>query len=905
MKNRIDRRDFLKKAGGTALGATAMTLWLPALGETAESAEASFRSAWPRDVSRPWPGPEYWSNPLQDWRVREGRLECFSPGGDRNVALLTRSISERNGDLALTVRLGPLGDAQPERGFVGFRVGIKSAMNDYRAAAIYGRGMNAGVNADGRLFIGTLEAGAPRVDLANEMQLQFHARPSAGEYKAVLRATSVQGNHSAEVTREIPADWLTGELALVCSSGPVEATPVELAPIKDFSFYPPHQERDGTMRFWFSDWTVGGSKVDEHDERAYGPILFTLYTVSRGTLKLSAQFPPLGDTAGTATLQTADGHGSWKTVATAELDPDAGNAVFRVPAWDATREHSYRVLYSMPGGSGVLQQHMYSGTIRKDPTDKQEIKIGLLTCIWDFGFPHTDFTKNLAYHKPEILFWTGDQVYEPVGGFGIIDRRDPALIEPAMQDFLRKWFIFGWAVRDLTRDIPSVCMTDDHDMYHGNIWGCGGRPTNPALGEKLAGITDKSSPAYRETSYAQLDSGGYRMAPRWVNMVQHVQTAHLPDPFEPTPVLQHISVYYTDLQWGGISFAILEDRKWKSAPKQQLPHADIVNGFPMNPAWNAATESNAADAELLGQRQLDFLEAWAANWSGGTWMKFAVSQTPFVCLHTELKGNNNDIHDPENSIPPVGTYLEDDHMVADHDSGGWPQRGRDAAILKYRKGFAAHLAGDQHLGSTLHYGVEGFRDGVYSVCTPAISNIWPRRWFPPNPAPNALPNTRNTGDYLDAFGNHITVLAAANPARYPGPGLEGLRFRVTGYTILTCNRATRKTTIAEWPRWIDPSAPGARPYDGWPITMDQTDNGLWGAQWELDRIETSGFRDPVVQVQDEATGEVIYTLRINGESFTPLVRESGTYTVLAYDPDGDYRKEWKSVRARRKISNAG
>ncbi len=43
-------------------------------------------------------------------------------------------------------------------------------------------------------------------------------------------------------------------------------------------------------------------------------------------------------------------------------------------------------------------------------------------------------------------------------------------------------------------------------------------------------------------------------------MVQRVQTSHLPDPFDPTPVLQGIGVYYTDLQWGGVSL-----RFWKTA----------------------------------------------------------------------------------------------------------------------------------------------------------------------------------------------------------------------------------------------------------------------------------------------------------------------------------------------------
>jgi hypothetical protein len=46
-------------------------------------------------------------------------------------------------------------------------------------------------------------------------------------------------------------------------------------------------------------------------------------------------------------------------------------------------------------------------------------------------------------------------------------------------------------------------------------------------------------------------------------MVQHTQTNHLPDAFDPTPVLQNIPVYYTHWNWGPLSFAIVEDRKFK------------------------------------------------------------------------------------------------------------------------------------------------------------------------------------------------------------------------------------------------------------------------------------------------------------------------------------------------------
>ena len=894
MKDRLSRRSFLKKAGCSALGAAALTQQWPAEGEMSANSPA-FQSSWPQALRRPWPGGDYWSNPLQDWRVQDGRLECFSPGGDRNVFLLTCEVAARRGDFRMSVHLGRIGNTATTQGFAGFRVGIKNPMNDYRATAIYGRGMNVGLNADGRLFIGQLEPSAARVDLSQDLRLQLYATPSGQGYKVTLRAADEKGQSTAEMSREVPAEWLIGGVALVCSSGPVKPTPVPFPAIKDFSFYPPDQEAGGTMTFWFKDWTLDGTKVDRHPDRAYGPILFTLYTVSRNILKLSAQFPPLGEDLPSAVLQIQDIEG-WKTISTETIDPDACNAMFRVTGWDPKQDMRYRVAFELPDGEGRAVRHTYEGMLRCDLPETKKLTVGLLTCIWDYGFPHTDFTANLSHHKPDILLWTGDQIYEPVGGYGAIESRAPELIVPSMHDFQRKWFVFGWSTRDLLRDIPSVCMTDDHDMFHGNIWGCAGRPTNPALGTGAAAV---GTVRYGDKEYAIQDSGGYKMSPRWVNMAQRMQTSHLPDPFDPTPVLQGISVYYCALRWGGVSFAILEDRKWKSAPRPLLPEAEIVNGFAHSQSFDSAAHGDDPDAELLGQRQHDFLEAWAADWSGGTWMKLAVSQTVLGCIHTEPHGIYTDSHDPDEAVPPVGAYVEGDHLVADFDSNAWPQHGRDTAILKFRKAFAAHLSGDQHLGSMSHYGVDEFRDGVYGICTPAISSIWPRRWWPPYEGKNPLYGKRNTGDYLDKFGNKLTILATACPAQYPGPGLDGLRLRATGYSILTCDKATRKITVTQWPRWVDPSIPGAKPFEGWPIVIDQLDNGLWDAKWELDVVETPEFLDPVVQVRDEGSGEIVYTVRIRGTSVTPKVRKPGTYTVLAYDPDGNYRKLKSGIKARK------
>jgi hypothetical protein len=93
------------------------------------------------------------------------------------------------------------------------------------------------------------------------------------------------------------------------------------------------------------------------------------------------------------------------------------------------------------------------------------------------------------------------------------------------------------------------------------------------------------------------------------------------------------------------------------------------------------------------------------------------------------------------------------------------------------------------------------------------------------------------------------------------------------------NKATRKITMECWPRNIDIAAPGAKPYPGWPITIDQTDNYGRKAVAHLPTLKITGATNPVVKVIDEANGEWVYALRINGDTFQPKVFKKGTYTV--------------------------
>jgi alkaline phosphatase D len=834
---------------------------------------ADFRSDWPQDAKRYWIGPEYWSNPLQDWRVRDGRVECWRSGDDRNVYLLTHELLPQAGSLDMRVTIGRLDkNEQLAKGWIGFKIGSVGEFNDYRDSAVRGVGLNVGLKTDGRLFIGNSNKTGGRVSGSlDDITLHLTVNPAG---VIGIRALDAQGKVLAEYSRnDIDASWLVGHMAIVCANNDprnrdyITARPSKIGNPDIFSDPAMQAKEPGAsggepVRFWFRDWLVSGSKVAVTPGRAWGPILFTQYTLSRSVMKLTAQLAPVGNDSRTVQLQIQEtGQPGWQTINEVEIDPLARTATFRVADWDDSRDVEYRVAYTSKQGKNSY----HTGTVKKDPVHKEDVVVAAFTGNNDFGFPHADIVRNVRQFSPDLLVYTGDQIYERVGGYGV-DRSDN--METSTLDYLRKWYILGWEYKEMMKEIPSIYLPDDHDVYQGNIWGAGGRGSS-----------------FGNDGKAGQDAGGYCMPPVWVNMVQRTQTSHMPDPWDPTPIDQGISVYYCDMVVGGVSFAVIEDRKFKSAPARQLPKADIRNGWIQNPNFDSAKDGDVPTAILLGDRQLDFLEDWSADWSSGVWMKSVISQTIFTNLATLPKPADNDDVTPTLRVNAPGEYAKDEVRVQDHDSNAWPQTGRNNALTRMRRGFAFHIAGDQHLGSTIQYGVDEWNDAGYAICVPSVANVWPRRWFPvPSEGNGPLPGKPDyTGNWQDGFGNKVTVHAVSNPHSV-GIAPTWINHRAPGYGIIKFNRDTRKITATNWPRWVDVTQAGAQPYPGWPVTVDQQDNyGRKAAAW-LPSIEVQGMDDPVVQIVNESNDEIIYTLRINGSVFRPKVFQDGDYTVKVGEP---------------------
>ena len=560
-------------------------------------------------------------------------------------------------------------------------------------------------------------------------------------------------------------------------------------------------------------------------------ICFALYTVHDGILKLTAQFYPLKEGESRKAHLEVKRNGNWQPVAQANIIEAGWIAPFRVANWDDGQRVPYRIRHG--------KEAIYEGVVQQNPVDKTEFVIvgftgNSINPSHGGDIPKDDLVKNIKSIKPDLLFFSGDQVYD--------HRRHYAA-----------WLKFGRDFGEVIKNYPTVTIPDDHDVGQPNLWGHNGRKSS------LPGASD----------------GGYIMPVEYVREVERAQTSHLPDPYDPTPINRGIGTYYTHLNWGRISFAIIEDRKFKTGPAGMIPKQGPRPDHIRNPDYDPKSV-DVPQARLLGERQLKFLDQWGQDWTGAD-MKVALSQTIF-CGGAHIHGK-------------VGGRLH-----ADLDSNGWPQTGRNKALSTLRKAYAFHFAGDQHLATVFHHGIDGWRDSIYSFCVPSIANLYLRWWKPLEPGRNRRPGQDPIlGDHLDGFHNKVTAIAVANPS--PERGGDRLTTRAAGFGVTRINKKTRDVTFICWPRNVDVSAKDAKPYPGWPFTFNQLDNYGRKAVAYLPSLQINK-PDQVVQVIHQESGEVLYTLRINGTSFRPKVFAQGLYTVKV--GEGKTLKSFKDLKANQK-----
>jgi hypothetical protein len=120
------------------------------------------------------------------------------------------------------------------------------------------------------------------------------------------------------------------------------------------------------------------------------------------------------------------------------------------------------------------------------------------------------------------------------------------------------------------------------------------------------------------------------------------------------------------------------------------------------------------------------------------------------------------------------------------------------------------------------------------------------------------------------------MLAYANPE-----DIQDEKKRADGYGLIRFDKTTRKITFECWPRFSKVADGDKAQFPGWPITIEQDANDGRKVHAYLAEVKLDGVANPVVQVIADATGDILYTVRSQTESFKPRVYAPGKYTVKA------------------------
>jgi len=563
---------------------------------------------------------------------------------------------------------------------------------------------------------------------------------------------------------------------------------------------------------WWTKKSKGPNPPPPLDVPREEVVAFALYTQDRGVLKMTAQLYPLKPGEELTARLEVQRDGQWKEIAKTPVVLPGWSAHFRIEQWDASQDVPYRVRHG--------EKAVFDGLIRRDPIDKEEIVVANMSCNSSRTTgQRPEIIEHLRAQNPDLLFFAGDQTYRHT-------------------EHTAGWIEFGLQFRDVMRDRPTVSIPDDHDVGHGNLWGENGK---------------------RSTIQGDAD-GGYRYPVEYVNQVQRQQSWHLPDPVDPAPVERGITVFFTRLRVGGVDFAILEDRKFKTGPAGKIPQMGPRPDHINDPSYDPKTV-DLPGLQLLGARQEKFLHDWGQDWTGAQ-MKAVLSATAF-CGAVHMHGGR------------------DQRLLADLDCNGWPQTPRNRALEEIRRAWAVHLCGDQHLAVVAKNGISEFGDGPYGFTSPALVNTIYGRWWHPldeKPGPNPVPGSPLpwTGDFLDGLGNKMSIMAYANPG-----DIQDEKQRADGYGLARFHKKTRQITFECWPRFSAAQGGEKAQFPGWPITVAMDANDGRKVAGHLPELIFEGATNPVVQVIEEKSGDILYTVRVPGDRFRPRIYAPGKYIVKA------------------------
>ena len=418
---------------------------------------------WTNVVNRTWSGENFWANRIQDWEVANGKLVCKETSEKkpmRTVHLVTSRL-ENDGNFAMSVQTGATAPNQNlnKEASSGFLIGAGSSI-DYRAAALIHHspgeegGYFIGVTANGTMFIQDFNNKQKEIlakqsisNLPQIYQIEIQGNQNDTSYQLILTVSDESQKELGKLTYNIEELKLKGNVALVSHPG----------------------KGKNTGAYWFNNWTLSGDKFSYDSSHNSGPIITAQYTLSNKILKINAQLMPIGTTDNQdVSLEIKNGD-VWESLGSTSIQHLSYNALFKIENFNDSVTTPYRLSYTL---KETGEKYYFEGSIKKNPVDKDTVIVAGFTGnhnlakgvesspfnwkeqIW---YPHNQLVDHVKKQNPDLLFFSGDQIYERASPSNV-DRNNKNM------DYMYKWYLWCWAYNNITKDLPTVTIPDDHDV---------------------------------------------------------------------------------------------------------------------------------------------------------------------------------------------------------------------------------------------------------------------------------------------------------------------------------------------------------------------------------------------------------------------------------------------------------
>ncbi|GAB1452217.1 hypothetical protein MASR2M47_22730 [Draconibacterium sp.] len=123
--------------------------------------EVEFSANFDNINDRIWVGRDFWSVPLEDWKVENGKLHLIGSVPNSRVNLLTSVLSPETGDFELSAKIN-LTNKGKLPGSAGFLIGLHDKEDpSAKSACYFGEGIKAGVSLKGFAFLKDIKTDLP------------------------------------------------------------------------------------------------------------------------------------------------------------------------------------------------------------------------------------------------------------------------------------------------------------------------------------------------------------------------------------------------------------------------------------------------------------------------------------------------------------------------------------------------------------------------------------------------------------------------------------------------------------------------------------------------------------------------------------------------------------------------